>query len=61
MEDRKNSSLAFFSILSPHLELKLYPFKTRTGTPFHKASKVVVTPLYGKVSKAISIFSYKFK
>ena len=48
-------------MLFPHLELKLNPDIVITGTPFHKASNVVVTPLYGKVSKAISILSYKLR
>ena len=47
---------AFFKILSPHLELKLNPAFVITGTFFHKASKVVVTPLNGKVSRHRSIF-----
>ena len=48
-------------MLSPHLELKLYPFFVNTGTFFHKASNVVVTPLNGNVSKHKSILLYVFK
>ena len=40
-----------------HLELKLKPALVTTGTFFHKASIVVVTPLKGKLSKHISILS----
>ena len=46
---------------SPHLELKLYPLIVKTGTPIQIASKEVVTPLYGKVSNAKSIFVYSIK
>ena len=45
----------FIKMLSPHLELKLKPAILITGTFIHKASHVVVTPVYGKVSKQRSI------
>ena len=52
---KKKFKLPLIKILSPHLELKLNPFKDTTGTPAHKDSKDVVTPLYGKVSREMSI------
>ena len=52
---KKKFKSPFIKILSPHLELKLKPLKDITGTPAHKDSKDVVTPLYGKVSSEISI------
>ena len=40
----------FLLILSPHLELKLFPFIVKKGLPIKIDSKEVVTPGYGKVS-----------
>ena len=47
----------FFEELEIDLELNLYPDFVITGTFFHSASNVVVTPVNGKVSRHKSILS----
>ena len=43
----------FLFILIPHLEIKIFPSKVKSGTPIHADSKLVVPPEYGKVFIAV--------